>query len=235
VSSTPTATIDTGARPLVGDVDGDSIDDVLWYATGATPSAIWFGDPSGSFVDGGAVPVPSPPASAAPKVADFDGDGHADILGCATGPTAERVWWGGTRVDPFATTTVGTPGTSWDTGNANHVVTGDVDGDGRADLLVVGNGLTADAVIHGTADRMGARQAFVWLGSAAPIVGDYDGDGRADVYWSAPPSTIATLWLAGPSGFVSTTTVGRPGTPLVGTFNGFPATIGRARADLFWI
>jgi hypothetical protein len=235
VASVPTGAIDVGARPVIGDIDADGLDDILWYATGATPSVVWYGDPSGSFVDAGAVPIASPPVGAAPKVADFDGDGHTDVVWSTTGATAERVWWGGTRADPFASTAVSAPGTSWDTGNANHVVTGDVDGDGRADLLVVGNGLTADAVIHGTADRAGSRQPFVWLGSATPIVADYDGDGRADVYWSAPTSAIATLWLAGPSGFSSTTTVGRPGTPLAGTFNGFPATIGRARADVFWI
>jgi len=234
-ASSPTGIIDPAGKPVVGDFDHDGLDDVLWFGTGSAPSSVWYGDPSGTFVDAGPLALDSPPPSASPKVGDFDGDGHADVLWHTPGSTVERVWWGTTRSPGFVLTSVAAAGTSWDTGNANHVEIGDFDGDGRADLIAVGNGLSADTIIRGTADRFGSRQGFVWLGSATPVVSDYDGDARSDVFWFSAGAAIAAVWFSSATGFVPATTVGRSGIPLTGRFNGFPATIGRTRADLFWV
>ena len=44
----PVSTI-PGARPLVGDFDGNGFDDAFWYGPGSIPDAAWYGTGDGTF------------------------------------------------------------------------------------------------------------------------------------------------------------------------------------------
>src|SRR3546814_6974355 len=62
-------------EPVVGDIDGDGRDDVVWYAPGPAGDSIWFGTASGrprsrSFSASGTY---------VPLVADFDASGSDDL------------------------------------------------------------------------------------------------------------------------------------------------------------
>ncbi|WP_251143931.1 FG-GAP repeat protein, partial [Streptomyces sp. McG5] len=158
-----------GAAHAWGDFDGDGYDDLITGAPGedigddqntGTAVILW-GSPSG-LVGGTTLKDPRPGSHdgfGAPVVTgDFDGDGRTDIVvGAAYGYASVDVFLGGVTRD-------GTPG-------SHHVVTpplhgrfglgarslgaGDLDGDGKDDLLV--DGYAADD----------ARPATFWLPGTA--------------------------------------------------------------------
>src|SRR3546814_12927066 len=76
-------------EPVVGDIDGDGRDDVVWYAPGPAGDSIWFGTASGrprsrSFSASGTY---------VPLVADFDASGSDDIVWFnPAAPTSPPQW-----------------------------------------------------------------------------------------------------------------------------------------------
>ena len=118
-------------------------------------------------------------------------------------------------------------------------ITGDFNGDGRADLAVFMEASSSWYVAASAGDGLSAYHG--WLGGlpgspplsgegpgerSAPLAGDFDGDGRTDVglfYAGSGTAFVArstgqgftgyALWLADPG-------AGRAGLPLVGDFNG---------------
>lgn len=77
--------------PLVGDFDGDSCDDIFWYAPGSGADYVWYNDGASTFssrpvaVNGWYRPI----------VNFFDGDLSDDIYWYAPGSGAESMWVGG--------------------------------------------------------------------------------------------------------------------------------------------
>ena len=149
------------------------------------------------------------PANDVPMSADLDGDGKADLVLWSAG-TARWRWltsstgYDDARMrasDPVQRQPGGTP------------LLGDVDGDGKADLVV----------------WRGAAGQWQWLGSSTgyrqgdagsrtdpdhqpgdvPLLGDVDGDGRADlILWRASARTWH--WLTSSSGYAQGGSVTRP-------------------------
>jgi len=74
--------------PVVGDLDGDGDDEILWYAAGPTPDPIWFGQPSGL-----AARTVNVNGTYFPQMADVDGVAGDDILWFRTTATVVPVWW----------------------------------------------------------------------------------------------------------------------------------------------
>jgi len=172
----------------LGELTGDSTTDIL-VATGpggglvrlyngVTIAEVGSGFPFGPF--GGGVTL---------AVGDVNGDGRNDIItGQASGGGVVRVFSGTNytmlmSVAPF--------GSSY-TGGLN-VAAGDVDGDGRADVLVGQvNGGTV-AVISGATQTVTASGApYGATGGVFVAAGDVNGDGKADVI-TAPGSFTAPV------------------------------------------
>ncbi|NOT29930.1 MAG: hypothetical protein HOP15_05710 [Planctomycetes bacterium] len=168
--------------PVLGDVTGDGVMDVVVAASaadaGATDSGalyVWKGAQIPEGAPSAVLEVPSPPANLglgsftggqAVQLADLNGDGVLDIL--AASPSTLFEWDGGAglagTVAPTATLVVPLPGSNdflgnWHGTGGQLVQIADVTGDGRLDVV-------AAAV---TADVGGVRDAgalFVWDGAA---------------------------------------------------------------------
>ena len=75
-------------QPVVGDFDGNGIDDVLWYAPGTARDYLWTFDAAGAHtsrrvqVDG----------AYRPSALDADGDGRTDVLWYGPGSRPDRLW-----------------------------------------------------------------------------------------------------------------------------------------------
>jgi hypothetical protein len=124
-------------------------------------------------------------------VSDVNGDGMDDAV----------VFTGGTQADVFVSTSTGSAfprkGWLWDgdfAGGTQVPFTGDVDGDGRADVISFGRDTAGEVDVAlstgdpgatpGVPGGFGPRQ--VWqtgfaTGTALPAIGDFDGDGRTDI------------------------------------------------------
>jgi hypothetical protein len=132
-------------------------------------------------------PFPGVAGGVRVALADFNGDGVPD-LAAATGPGTQarvRVLDGVTRQELFAFAPFGT------FGGGAYVAAGDVDGDGRAELVVTpdeGGGPRVQVLRGGdfavTADFYGIGDPD-FRGGARAAVGDLNADGRADVLVSA--------------------------------------------------
>lgn len=127
-----------------------------------------------------------------PRVADIDGDGKNEIIACGTGGAsgdAIRVWQ---NVDGDNDLDIST----WSTGVDFSLVStprsmgvGDIDGDGKPDVVVVNNNGTNVAIFHntstlGTIDNSSfdAPVYFACSGSPQDLeLADIDGDGMLDV------------------------------------------------------
>jgi hypothetical protein len=186
--------IPTPVRTLVGDVNGDGRQDLIWNHAGASNQVqVGFGNPDGTLTIAAASSHPESPsegwANYVPVVGDFNGDGDSDMAWTylASGPNGNRTYLGLSNGDG----TFGFPSVRLQAGNwpGYRALVGDVTNDGNDDLIWnvlgatnrvysgVSNGVSSFTLV-GPQDHPSGG----WTPYTA-FVGDVDGNQRADIIW----------------------------------------------------
>jgi RHS repeat-associated protein len=150
---------------IVGDINGDGIDDIVYQDSSTGQYAYLLGSTSGTYsgpyntgITGTVVPVPM----------DFYANGKKDIL-TVNSSGNWRVWSFSSAgsVFSYADTTVAAPTSVW-----GFVTVGDVDGDGRDDLIYAvssGSSWTSPDYIYyrlNTGGGLGPQQLLAQIGSS---------------------------------------------------------------------
>jgi hypothetical protein len=76
-------------EPVPGDVDGDGIDDILWYAPGPAGDHLWFGRPSGTPTSRALTAT----GTYTPLLGDLDASAGDEIVWFSSTATSTPVWW----------------------------------------------------------------------------------------------------------------------------------------------
>jgi len=194
-----------GTKPIdvaVGDFNHDGKLDLVVVNQDQDTVAVMLGNGNGTF----AAPViynlpPGVPMQVA--VADFNNDGHLDIAvitASVDGITSEVIVLLGSGNGSFGTPISTVSGVS---GLTIHAA--DVNGDGKQDVVIGGNG--SAAILYGKGN--GTFQAPVLLSSGSyslvdVAAGDFNGDGRLDVVCAiANPNAGIAVFLQNPDGSFS--------------------------------
>jgi len=171
----------TGVAPSAvasGDVDGDGDLDLLVTAHGASRVEIWLGTGTGAFALASTAATAAGPLRIA--LGDFDLDGRDDVVvvgdgGGGTLQILHNTGGGGFGAGAPIATADATP---------TDVATGDLDGDGRSDIVVANGASGSDSVsvFVNAAGTFGARADLAIGGRAEGIaLADLDVDGVLDI------------------------------------------------------
>lgn len=84
--------VETGAEyiPVVGDFDGDQVDDLFWYGPGDVSDVLWLS--KGSMTEVSVIDEDVPSRLVKPLAGDFDGNGTTDLFWYAPDSHSESVW-----------------------------------------------------------------------------------------------------------------------------------------------
>jgi hypothetical protein len=177
--------------PVIADIDGDRRPDIVSSATGgfavirntgnagslSFESSVWFtsgGSPFGL------------------AVGDFDGDGRKDVAVSSKVSSANPVG----KVSVFRNTCLAgaafteisfSPSTDYPVGDDPwNIATGDLDGDGKLDIVSCNNYSSSISVLRntGTPGIVSFASRIDYAAGSTPegiAIADYDGDGRADI------------------------------------------------------
>jgi FG-GAP-like repeat/FG-GAP repeat len=177
-----------GTYVAAGDVNGDGIADIVTGRDGATPEVKVFDGLTGALISDFFAYAPPAVGGVRVAVGDVDGDGFAEIItGQEPGGTPEvRVFSGdGTLRAAFMAYDPRFQG-------GVFVAAGDIDGDGRADIVTGADaGGGPHVMAFSGADLHVLRSFFAYspffVGGVRVAVGDVDQDGRADIVTGAGP------------------------------------------------
>jgi len=219
---------------LFGDFDGDGKSDVLAalpQSNGTLQVVYWPGGLAPSVLLG-SIPAPAP----ALRVGDFNGDGISDLLALRCGMAGPLAF------APLQT--VATSGFS----TYNQELTGDVNGDGQADMILVStcqnldsSGICASHRLQagtalGTSTHSFSLVAPQQLGADSldftyykAFSGDYNGDGRTDLAMVYPTSSGLTVYVAFSNGDGTFTL--NPVQTFAGDWNSFNPVTGDFNGD----
>ncbi len=217
----PSRQLLAGARPIVGDFDGDGVADVLAYRPGTAADALYRNVDANS-----AALADTINGAYHSAVCDVNHDGRDDIILVAPGTAADYVLFGKASPGMFTSKQLFAI-------NSNYTpVAGDFNGDGKCDLVLYQPGPGPDHEYLGNGNgTFTAGPAINASGKYIPIVGDFNGDGRADILWYAPGSAPDYLRLGKANGtFANGASVTVMGSyaPVAGDFNG------DHRTDVLW-
>ena len=193
-----------GDVPMMGDIDGDSIADfVIWRST--TGTWFWLTSSSGyAPAQAGSKQWGSQSEGDVPMLADMDGDGKMDLVlwRASTG-----TWFWLTSSSGYNYNASGVK--QWGNQGLGDVPkVGDVDGDGKGDLIVwrasSGTWFWLTSTSGYNYANSGSKQWGNQSAGDVPMIGDLDGDGRTElVVWRASSGTW--FWLTSTSGYANST------------------------------
>jgi hypothetical protein len=196
----------TGTSPAaleVADLDGDGKPEIIVANSGANSISVFKNNSTSgniSFsakVDYGTVNVP-----ACFAIADFDGDGNTDIAVGAGSGTVGLLRNTGYRSTVFSTASFNSSVTFSPGGIAIRISAGDLDLDGKPELICGSSYSTSNIVVFrniataGTlnASSFAAAVNFPTSGySSYSAVGDIDGDGKPELVTTTSSGTVAVL------------------------------------------
>jgi hypothetical protein len=222
IPGSPVAGQTFGAQLSRGDLDGDGYADLVVASGGnGAPVVVWGGP--GGLSGGTSVPGRNT------QTGDFDGDGRTDLAlftprgtgGDDPGGTTATVWSG--PVDRTGTPAAATPLTAEQLAylDVYDGATGDVNGDGYADLVVTGyggDGNYGSQLYLGSAEGLAPAGTPVPGGGLAVALGDVNGDGCDDVVAGVDIDERVDVAYGSPSGVTprtawTTLTQDTPGVP----------------------
>lgn len=210
---------------LLGDYNGDGMDDVLLYRAGTATDRLLYGQANNRFVNGPAINING---TFTPLVGDFDGDDKSDVFWYAPGTAGEYIWYGANGASAFTVT----PALSIN--GTYRPVLGDYNNDQRTDMMLYAAGTASDFLWFGAARGTQFTKATPpsISGTYLPLPGDFNGDGRTDIVWYGPGTATDALWYATGSApyFVRGTSPAANSAfiPVLGDFNGDDVS------DIFW-
>ncbi|MFI9838808.1 FG-GAP-like repeat-containing protein [Nonomuraea sp. NPDC051941] len=185
----------SGEVPLTGDFTGDGKDDVVTFTQGSNADV--YVAPSTGTGFGAAAKWHDffAPSGEIPAVGDFDGDGKDDIVTFTRG-TANDVYVALSTGTGFGT---GVKWHDWFALNGEFPAVGDVNGDGKDDLIVFTQGSTNDVYVAtstgtGFNAAVKAHDNFALAGEQ-PRIADVNGDGKDDIV-TFTNNGLGDVWVA---------------------------------------
>lgn len=196
----------------VADLNHDGFPDIVILSqqdAGSQPSAVtvFLNHGDGTFGTPAAYPFPSGDANDL-AIADVNGDGNLDVV-ATTFDVSQVVVFPGRGDGSFAAPSV-VPLTHPDTAGAGTVAIGDVNGDGKPDIVVGsfnfgGAGQAGLYLLLGNGDGTFGAQTLIFSGEAyTSVVRDFTGDGKLDIAigqvdWASSSTSIevSTVLLPG--------------------------------------
>jgi hypothetical protein len=208
----------SGDVPLLGDVDGDGVKDLIvfrsgtWYILKSTAGYAGWNTPSSWMSVQWGLPGDKP------LVADFDGDGKADLV---VWRPSTGMWYILKSSANYAGWSTPSSWVAYQWGlNGDTPLIGHFDGDGKPDLAVWHPSGGMWYILKSSANYAGWNTPSSWvsyqwgLNGDTPLIGDFDGDGKSDLAvwrpssgtwyilkssanyagWNTPSSWVAYQW-----------------------------------------
>ena len=191
-----------GSQPfkiVVGDFNGDGLQDLAVANFGDNNITILLGNGSGGFAPSPASPFPAANPNSL-IVGDFNQDGKQDLAAVNLGNNAVTVLLGnGAGAFKPATGSPFSVGSSPET-----LVTADFNGDGKPDLATAneGDGTISVLLSNGTGGFLPATSTSFGLGTGplSMVTGDFNGDGLTDLAVSSSGGNNVTVLVGNGSG-----------------------------------
>ena len=189
-----------GDVPMLGDMDGDGRSDlIIWRQSSGT--WYWLSSSTNySYAGSGGIQWGNPSLGDKPLIGDFDGDGRSDL---AVWRASNGTWYWLKSSANYSYAAAGA--VQWGNSSLNDVtLTGDLDGDGKTDLIIWRPGTGTwywlkSSAGYNYANWEGRQWGNESLGDQ-PMIGDFDGDGHGDlVVWRQSNGTW--YWLPSSGGY----------------------------------